>query len=678
MAADDTGRYYTQNGIQGTLTGLNYLMDEPERVSYVYNAMTTNKSEMVFLLKLPEPVPIRIGEQSVTLTYYGVSRSMTELTPYFSCEAYNDNNSVYVVDNNGSKLFSDANNTLLQGHNLYAVLEKMEYLHGSSFDKARQELSEHKIAYSNAILNGEEYYSLYQMESAEWTLVFLVPSVYVATNTVSLINTTVRLILIFAVILAVICAVIIYLVLLVKQRQAIAAERRNTEAFKEINRELDRKNAELSQAVERAETATRQAEAASRAKSEFLSNMSHDIRTPMNAIVGITNLMEHDGNTSDRLRGYIQKIKFSSRHLLSLINDILDMSKIESNEVELNLEKVSLAEQVGQVDSIIRSQTNEHSQVFRIRVHEIAHEYLIGDGVRLRQIFLNLLSNAVKYTPEGGSISFDIAELECEVPGHAKFCFSVTDTGYGMEPDFLAHIFEPFTRAESSVTNKVQGTGLGMAITKNIVDLMGGTITVESEVNMGSRFAVTLMLKIDPDARYDLGAKDILLISDDDTLIRNMSAPIRGTDLHFSVVSSAEEAAARLSKESTDVLLLAGHLRDRSLADTVQHLRKAAPNAMLLFCVDFAQRDQVQETLAQCGVDGLIPPPVLPLESRDRHWARARECRARDPGPVHPQRDALPLRGGQRPQRRNSGGHPRDVRRLVHHLSRRHGDRQDL
>ena len=311
-------------------------------------------------------------------------------------------------------------------------------------------------------------------------------------------------------------------------------------------------------------------------------------------------------------------------------------------------------------------------------MHEIAHEYLIGDGVRLRQIFLNLLSNAVKYTPEGGSISFDIAELECEVPGHAKFCFSVTDTGYGMEPDFLAHIFEPFTRAESSVTNKVQGTGLGMAITKNIVDLMGGTITVESEVNMGSRFAVTLMLKIDPDARYDLGAKDILLISDDDTLIRNMSAPIRGTDLHFSVVSSAEEAAARLSKESTDVLLLAGHLRDRSLADTVQHLRKAAPNAMLLFCVDFAQRDQVQETLAQCGVDGLIPPPVLPLESRDRHWARARECRARDPGPVHPQRDALPLRGGQRPQRRNSGSHPRDVRRLVHHLSRRRGDRQDL
>lgn len=529
---------------------------------------------------------------------------MTELTPYFSCEAYNGNNSVYVVDNNGSKLFSDANNTLLQGHNVYSVLEKMEYLHGSSFTEARQELGEHKIAYSNAVLNGAEYYySLYQMENAEWTLLFLVPSVCVASNTVSLIHTTVRLILIFALIMVCVCAILIYIVLRIKQKQVIAAERRNTEAFKEINYELDRKNAELSKAVEQAEAAMREAEAASKAKSEFLSNMSHDIRTPMDAIVGITNLMEHEGNTSDRLRGYIQKIKFSSRHLLSLINDILDMSKIESNEVELNEERVSLAEQVGQVDSIIRSQMNKHGQVLNIRVHEIAHEYLIGDGVRLRQIFLSLLSNAVKYTPEDGSITFDVAVLACEVPDWAKFCFSVTDTGYGMEPDFVTHIFEPFTRAESSVTNKVQGTGLGMAITKNIADLMGGTITVESEVNMGSRFAVTLMLKIDPDARYDLGAKDILLISDDDTLIRNMSAPIRGTDLNFTVVSSKEEAMAFLAKHHVDVVLLAGYLRGQSLSDMVRTLRKLSPDALLIFCVDFAQREQVQETLTQCGAE---------------------------------------------------------------------------
>ena len=217
--------------------------------------------------------------------------------------------------------------------------------------------------------------------------------------------------------------------------------------------------------------------------------------------------------------------------------------------------------------------------------------------------FLNLLSNAVKYTPEDGSITFDVAVLACEVPDCAKFCFSVTDTGYGMEPDFVTHIFEPFTRAESSVTNKVQGTGLGMAITKNIVDLMGGTITVESEVNMGSRFAVTLMLKIDPDARYDLGAKDILLISDDDTLIRNMSAPHPRDrpQPHGRLLEGRDDGF--LAKHHVDVVLLAVLLRDQSLSDMVRTLRKLSPDALLIFCVDFAQREQVQETLTQCGAE---------------------------------------------------------------------------
>lgn len=525
MAVDNTGRYYTQNGMQGTLAGMDHLSGDPERVSYVYNTLTSGKSEMVFLLRLASPLPMQVGDQTVTLTYYGISQDMHELNPYFSCEAYNGINSVYVLDETGSKLFSDSENSLLPGHNLFTVLNRMEYLHGSSFADAKQELSEHRIAYSNAVLNGQEYYySLYQMENTAWTLLFLVPASSVASNTVALINTTVQLVLLFAVLLVAICAFMIYLLMRMKQKQLVNAERRNSEALMEINAELDRKNLALSNAVEQAEAATRQAEAASRAKTEFLANMSHDIRTPMNAIVGITNLMEHECNLTDRLNSYIQKIKFSSRHLLSLINDILDMSKIESTGVELNEEPVSLAEQIGQVDSIIRSQTNEHGQTFHISVHEIAHEYLVCDGVRLRQILLNLLSNAVKYTPNGGTILFDITELPCIRSGCAKYVFTVTDNGYGMEPEFLEHIFEPFTRAEHSVTNKVQGTGLGMTITKSIIDRMGGEIQVQSEPGRGSRFTVTLTLLLDPNAAYDLGAQHILLVSGDNTLIRNMRA----------------------------------------------------------------------------------------------------------------------------------------------------------
>ena len=343
----------------------------------------------------------------------------------------------------GTQAFSSSD--LIPGYNALRVLEQLDYLHGSSFAAVQEELSSTGRAYSNAVMNGEEYYyALYHMDTAAWTLLFLVPSSSVATNTVELVNTTVRMTMISSGVLVVVCALMIAYILSAKQKQVLAAERAN------------------------------------KAKSDFLANMSHDIRTPMNAIVGITSLMEHEPGLSDKMQTYIQKVRLSSRHLLSLINDILDMSKIESSEVTLSREHVSLAEQVGQVDSIIRSQTTEHGQSFVVRATGIRAEYLMGDGVRLRQILLNLLSNAVKYTPAGGRVEVLLEELPDGRDNWVRLRITVSDNGCGMEPEFVRHIFEPFTRAESSVTNKAQGTGLGMAITKNIVDLMGGTISVES------------------------------------------------------------------------------------------------------------------------------------------------------------------------------------------------------
>lgn len=353
------------------------------------------------------------------------------------------------------------------------------------------------------------------------------------------------------------------------------------------------------------------AEAANQAKSDFLANMSHDIRTPMNAIVGITNLMEHEPGLTDKLHLYIHKVQLSSRHLLGLINDILDMSKIEANEVALSKDSVSLAEQIGQVDSIIRSQTNEHDQTFHIRVHEIVHENVISDSVRLRQVLLNLLSNAVKYTPDGGTISLDLSELPCDVSGYAKYTFTVTDTGFGMTPEFLQHLFEPFTRAESSVTNKVQGTGLGMAITKNIIDLMGGSIQVESTPGKGSRFDVTLQLQIDTEADLEIAPKNVLLVSGDEMLVRNMTASMQEHPIRFYSVSTDNEANDLLRHEHMDVILLSNHLYDMTLGETVTLLRKLAKDAVFIFCVDFAQKEQVQKTLAESGVDGLIPRPFF-------------------------------------------------------------------
>lgn len=376
-------------------------------------------------------------------------------------------------------------------------------------------------------------------------------------------------------------------------------------AYEEEKRQIQEK------AMKELEIERNRADDANRAKSDFLANMSHDIRTPMNAIVGITSLMEHEEGLSDRMDTYIQKVQMSSRHLLGLINDILDMSRIESKEVHLNAEEVSLAEQIGQIDSLIRAQVNENEQHFQIRVKEIAHEYLICDGVRLRQICLNLLSNAVKYTPRGGEIALELTEVPCDVPDHARYIYSVIDNGYGMSQEFLEHIFEPFTRAESSMTNKVQGTGLGMAITKNIVDLMGGEIRVSSEPGKGSRFDVTLMLPINRKVDCEIGVQRVLLVSTENQLIRNVRAAMSETSIQFYAVSTEEEAENWLRNESTDVILLAGCLHDKTLAETVRLFRQIAKNAVLIFCLDFGLKEDVHDIQVESGVDGMVLRPFF-------------------------------------------------------------------
>ena len=604
LAVDQNGKYYTESGTQGLLPERKYLASSPERVSFVSNSLTYDESKMLFLQKLSIPVILEDGK--IQIQYFGISQDMEQLNPYFNCKAYGGNNSVYVTDSDGLKLFSSSSSRgdLLNGFNVYNSLGGLKYLHGSSFEDTRDELDKNGLAYSNALLKGEEiYYSLYKMDHAEWVLVFLVPSQYVAMNTVRLINVTIRLVMAFAVILVLVCVITIFLLMKKQQELALAAEKKNNEILEKVNKDLKI-------AAEKAERATKVAEAASRAKTDFLANMSHDIRTPMNAIVGITSLMEYE-KVSDKLRDYIEKVQLSSRHLLGLINDILDMSRIESNEVKLNEEHVNFAEQIGQIDSIIRSQANEHHQNFHIYVNQVAHEYLICDGVRLRQIFLNLLSNAVKYTPDGGNIVLDLAEVPCEMPGYAKFIYTVTDNGYGMTQEFVQHIFEPFTRAENSVTNKVQGTGLGMAITKNIVDLMGGEIHVTSEIGKGSCFEVTVTLPIDTHADHEVGADRVLLISDEERLLRNMKASMSESQVQLYTVSSEKEAEEWLTQESVDVILMDGALKNKNLRETVRIFREKAKKEVLIFCVDYTQEGDVRDMLTESGIDGMLSRPFF-------------------------------------------------------------------
>ena len=490
MAVDSEGGYYTESGNRGLFRELGYFEDNPELISFVFYSMTDNLSEMVFLKRLPEPIELQNGEEKTTISYFGIAQNMEQLNPYFSCDAYNGNNSVYILDDNGFKLFNSNHVELIKGHNVFSVLQKMKYLHSSSFDKTRAELEEKGCSYSNAVLDGTEYfYVLKRMENAEWTLIFLVPAEYVATNTLRLVNFVTIFIVIFTVIVSVCVILGISFVMHRNQQEAIRVEREN-------NAKLETVNIELRQAKQAAEEAFQVAQEASRSKSSFLANMSHDIRTPMNAIIGMTSLIRYDAGDKARVIEYADKIDTSSQHLLGIINDILDMSKIEAGKTVFKYSDFSIVDFIQELDTIFHSQIYEKQQTFTIIKENIRHEWVNGDRVHLMQIFSNLLSNAIKYTQEGGEIQILAEECESNSSVYAKYRFLVSDNGMGMSADFKNTIFDTFTREENSLTNKIQGTGLGMAITKNLVDSMGGTIDVESEPGQGSCFEIFMDLKI--------------------------------------------------------------------------------------------------------------------------------------------------------------------------------------
>ena len=276
-------------------------------------------------------------------------------------------------------------------------------------------------------------------------------------------------------------------------------EKRNNEIQTQAMKEMEESNKKLKKAKDIATEALQTAENANKAKTDFLSNMSHDIRTPMNAIIGMTSLIRHDAGNKAKVIEYADKIDISSQHLLGIINDVLDMSKIEAGKTVFKYTDFSILDFITELNTIFHSQIDEKNQTLTIIKENIRHEWVNGDQVHLMQIFSNLVSNAVKYTQEGGKIQFLVEECETKSSVYAKYRFLVSDNGMGMSADFKDTIFDAFTRAESSMTNKIQGTGLGMAITKNLVEAMGGTIDVESELGQGSCFEVLIDLRIAED-----------------------------------------------------------------------------------------------------------------------------------------------------------------------------------
>ena len=367
--------------------------------------------------------------------------------------------------------------------------------------------------------------------------------------------------------------------------------------------------------------ALQMAKAANEAKSAFLGSVSHDIRTPMNAIVGFITLLKDEADKPDVVLEYAGRIETASQHLLSLINDVLDINKIESGSATLNLVEMDLAEVIDELNAIIRPQTKAKDQTFDIFVSPLNYEQLEGDKLRINQILINLLSNAVKYTPAGGRIELRVEELPQVMPKYSRIRFTVSDNGMGMSEDYLKVIFDPFTREQTEATYEIQGTGLGMAITKSLVDLMGGSIKVTSKLGEGSTFTVELELRIqekedDPQFWTDCGLKRMLVADDEEDTCQGIVRLMSQTGVEVDYATSGEAAfdklcAARQEGHPYDVILLDWKMPHLNGLDTARLIRERYPENIPILLLTAYDWSEIEQEAMKIGVRYFMPKPFF-------------------------------------------------------------------
>ncbi len=362
----------------------------------------------------------------------------------------------------------------------------------------------------------------------------------------------------------------------------------------------------------------KEAELASRAKTDFLSAMSHDIRTPMNAIIGLTTLTENNLGDKKLVNENLHKINLASNHLLTLINDILDISKVESGKLNFSPQNFSIVETVENLMNLSQPMIKEKNIDFSFHISKMDKEYLYADQLRLNQIYINLLSNAIKYTEPGGSVTVDMKEEESEKEGCVKLTYRVSDTGIGMSPEFMASLYQPFSRQTDSRVNKIQGTGLGLAITKQMVDLMEGSIDCKSEQGKGTTFTVTLDLPIADTQRENMKfeAMDVLIVDDDDVLLETAVDTLQSLGLNAEQAGSGFEALGLIKhREGTgknyDIVIVDLKMPDIDGIETIRRIRSEVKSSVPILLISAYAWSDVEEEAKEAGVSGFLTKPLF-------------------------------------------------------------------
>ncbi len=366
------------------------------------------------------------------------------------------------------------------------------------------------------------------------------------------------------------------------------------------------------------QNAAKEAASASKAKTDFLSAMSHDIRTPMNAIIGLTTIAEKNLNDTESVKENLRKITLASNHLLTLINDILDISKVESGKLSLSPQTFTIVDTVENLVNLSQPMIKEKNIDFDFRISRIEKEFLYADQLRLNQVYINLLSNAIKYTEPGGKVSVDMREEESDKPGFVRLTYIVADSGIGMSPEYMEHLYQPFSRQTDSRVNSIQGTGLGLAITKQMVDLMGGTIDCQSEQGKGTTFTVILDLPAAERQRDDLMLDpiDVLIVDDDEILLETAADTLESLGTKAECADSAEEAVDMIKQRHEagrdyNVVILDWKMPGIDGIETIRRIRAEVGSGVPILLISAYDSSEIEDAANEAGANGFVSKPLF-------------------------------------------------------------------